>query len=64
MATPSKSRINSTTPRYELWQIRLKPSVNWRSHVLVTGNPNSTSSSGELDAKTSAKAALALFACW
>ena len=41
----------------------VKPSVSWRSHVLVTGSANSTSSSGTADANTSPNATLALFAC-
>ena len=52
MRAPNKSRINSTAPRYEPWPIRVKPSINWRSHILVTGSSKSTASSGVLAALT------------
>lgn len=38
----------------------VKPSVSWRSHVLVTGSAKSTSSSGAADANTSSNATLGL----
>jgi hypothetical protein len=38
--------MNSTTPQYELRQVSVSASVAWRSHILVTGKWNSTSSSG------------------
>jgi len=41
-----------------------KPCINWRNQVLVTGSSNSTSSSGALEEKILARAALASFACW
>ena len=44
--TPSRSRRNSTTPRYELRQISVSATITWRSQALVTVNWNSTSSSG------------------
>src|SRR5215211_5187705 len=63
MGTPSRSRRNSTTPRYELRQISVSATITWRSHVLVAVNWNSTSSSGAPDKKTSSNAASALRAC-
>src|SRR5213080_1078815 len=53
MDTPSRSRRNSTTPRYEPRQISVSPTITWRSHVLVTATSNNTSSSGAADRKAS-----------
>jgi hypothetical protein len=39
----SRSRRNSTTPRYELRQISGSPTITRRSHVLVAVNSKSTS---------------------
>jgi len=64
MEKPSRSRRNSTTPRYELWQISVSPTITWRSQVLVTVNANSTSSSGVADMKAPSNAATALCVCW
>src|SRR4051812_33091361 len=36
MDTPSKSRRNSTTPRYEPRQISTSATITWRSQALVT----------------------------
>src|SRR5882757_4329316 len=36
--TPSKSRVNSVTPRYELRQISVSPSIAWRSHLLLAAH--------------------------
>jgi hypothetical protein len=55
---------NSTTPRYELRQISVSATITWRSHVLVTVNWNSTSSSGTADEKASSNAMRALSVCW
>jgi len=33
---PSKSRGNSTTLQYALWQISVSPTISWCSHALVT----------------------------
>jgi hypothetical protein len=52
MRAPNKSRINSTAPWYEPWPIRVKPSINWRSHILLIGSSNNTASSGALAALT------------
>ena len=62
--TPSRSRRNSTTPRYELRQISVSPTITWRSQALVTANSNSTSLSGTAGEKASANAASALCVCW
>ncbi|OXJ06570.1 hypothetical protein [Burkholderia sp. AU6039] len=61
--TPSRSRINSTTPRYELRQISGSPTITWRSQVRVTGNWNSTSSSATAEQNASSSASLALSFC-
>jgi len=62
--TPSRSRRNSTTPRYELRQISVSPTITGRSHALVTVTSNSTSLSGRADEKASSSAARALYVCW
>ena len=54
--TPSKSRRNSTTPRYELRQIGGSATITWRSHTLVTANSNSTSLPIVADEKASSRA--------
>jgi len=64
MGTPSKSRRNSTTPRYELRQISVSPTITWRSQALVTATSNSTSWSGVADRNASSNAATALCVCW
>jgi len=61
---PNRSRRNSTTPRYELRQISVSPTIAWRSQALVTATSNSTSLSGVADRNASSNAAAALCACW
>jgi hypothetical protein len=61
--TPSRSRMNSITPRYELRQISGSPSITWRSQVRVTGNWNSTSPSATAEQNASLSASLALPFC-
>jgi hypothetical protein len=62
--TPSKSRRNSTTPRYELRQIRVSPTIARRNQALVTANSSSTSPSGVAGEKASSYTARALCVCW
>jgi len=62
--TPSKSRRNSTTPRYELRQISVSATITWRSQALVTANSNSTSPSGTAGEKASSNTVRALCVCW
>jgi len=52
------------TPRYELRQISISPTIIWRSQVLVTASSNNTASSGVADEKASSNAARALCVCW
>ncbi len=54
----------NTMPRYELWQISAKPTITWRSQVLVTVNANSTAPSGAADRNASSNAAAALCIFW
>jgi len=61
---PSRSRRNSTTPRYELRQISVSATIAWRSQALVTANSNSTSPSGTAGEKASSNTARALCVCW
>jgi len=64
MDKPSKSRRNSTTPRYKLRQISVSPTITWRSQALVTTNSNRTALSGTAGEKASSSAVRALHVCW
>jgi len=61
---PSRSRRNSTTPRYELRLISVSPTIAWRSQALVTATSNSTSPSGTAGEKASSNTVRALCVCW
>ncbi len=61
---PNRSRRNSTTPRYELRQISVSPTIAWRSQALVTASSNSTSLPGVAGEKASSSTDRALCVCW
>src|SRR3954452_2426005 len=51
------------TPRYELRQISVSPTITWRSQAPVTASSNSTSPPGATGEKASSSATQALCVC-